>query len=301
MTYSIVARDAESGQLGVAVQSHWFSVGALVPWAEAGVGAVATQAFVEPAYGPRGLERLRAGASAGGALLALVAEDAGRATRQVAIVDAAGGVAAHTGVRCIACAGHHVGDGFAVQANMMGSEQVWPAMAEAFVAARGALADRLLAALDAAERAGGDLRGRQSAALLVVRGEASATPWSDRLVDLRVEDHAQPLDELRRLRTLARAYDHMNAGDAAMERAAIDDARREYGAAAALAPDRAELVFWHAVALATGGRDADAAPLFATVLTGAPGARWRELLRRLPAAGLLAQDVAARFGREEDA
>ncbi len=297
MTYSIVARDAASGQLGVAVQSHWFSVGSLVPWAAAGVGVVATQAFVEPAYGPRGLEQMRAGTTASAALAALLADDAGRDTRQVAMVDVAGRAAAHTGARCIVAAGHHVGDGYAVQANMMASATVWPAMAEAFQVARGPLADRLLAALDAAERAGGDLRGRQSAALLVVRAGASGRPWTDRLVDLRVEDHAQPLDELRRLRTLQRAYDHMNAGDAAMERAAVDDARLEYAAASTLAPDRAELIFWHAVTLAAGGQASEAAPLFARVLAGAPGRRWRELLRRLPAAGLLPAEIADRIGR----
>jgi uncharacterized Ntn-hydrolase superfamily protein len=295
MTYSIVARDLETGELGVAVQSHWFAVGTLVPWAEAGVGAIATQSFVEPAYGPRGLELLRAGVGATAALARLLAADPGRETRQVGIVDAGGGAAAHTGARCIACAGQHVGEGYTVQANMMAGSTVWPAMAEAYQSERGPLADRLLAALMAADGEGGDLRGRQSAALLVVRAQPSSQPWTDRLVDLRVDDHEAPLEELARLRQLQRAYEHMNSGDAAMERAAIDEARRQYAAAALLAPERAELVFWHAVTLAAAGRGADAAPLFGRVLAGEEGARWRELLRRLPAAGLITSDVAAQF------
>lgn len=293
MTYSIVARDARTGELGVAVQSHWFAVGPLVPWAEAGVGAIATQAFVEPAYGHEGLELLRGGRPADEALAALVAGDPGQATRQVAIVDARGVAAVHTGERCIAAAGHELGEGFSVQANMMASPAVWPAMARAFRATTGDLADRLLAALDAGEAAGGDVRGRQSAALVIVRATPSGKPWIDRRVDLRVDDAAEPLVELRRLVVRQRAYEHMNAGDTALERADFAAAGAAYRAAAELVPDELELPFWHAVALAAAGRVDEAAPLIAPVL--AADARWRELLERLPAAGLLPADALARL------
>ncbi len=284
-TYSIVARDPGTGQLGVAVQSHWFSVGSLVTWAEAGVGAVATQSFVEPAYGPRLLALLALGVEAPAALEALVAADPGRDVRQVAVIDARGRVAAHTGGRCIAAAGHLVGEGFSVQANMMGSETVVPAMFRAYEAAEGELADRLLAALEAAENEGGDIRGRQSAAILIVAAEATGRPWLDRLVDLRVEDHPDPVAELRRLVTLHRAYEHMNRGDAAIERADLEAAMQEYGAAARLAPDNLEMAYWHALALATNGREEEAAPLFRRVFAADPG--WVELTRRLVAAGLV--------------
>ena len=210
MTYSIVARDAQTGQLGVAVQTRSFGVGTAVPWAEAGVGAVATQSFTERSYGPLGLELLRVGRTPDEALAGLVAADAHEDVRQVGIVDAEGRSAAHTGAHCIPEAGHLLGDGFAVQANMMRSAEVWPAMAEAFRSATGSLAQRLLAALDAAEAAGGDFRGRQAAAMLVVEGAPSGKPWDARVIDLRVEDHADPLAELRRLVTLAERYRRLN-------------------------------------------------------------------------------------------
>jgi uncharacterized Ntn-hydrolase superfamily protein len=212
-TYSIVARDAQTGQLGVAVQSHWFGVGRLVTWAEAGVGAVATQAMVQVRYGPLGLERMRQGLSAQEALAELLAADDGRELRQVAMVDAGGDVAAHTGSQCIAEAGQETGAGFSAQANMMATQQVWPAMARAYREACGDLAERLLSALDAAQAAGGDLRGKQSAAMLIVGAERGPEPWAGVLLELRVEDHPEPLAELRRLVTLQRAYEHMNQGD----------------------------------------------------------------------------------------
>jgi len=289
-TYSIVARDAATGELGVAVQSHWFSVGSVVPFAEAGVGAVATQSFVDSSYGPLGLELMHAGKPAGDALAALLAADANRDVRQVAMVDAHGRVAVHTGARCIAAAGHATGDGFSVQANMMENAGVWPAMRSAFASAGGDLAARLLAALEAAEAAGGDIRGRQAAALLVVRATGTGRPWADRRFDLRVEDHPQPVAELRRLLALARAYEHMNRGDELAAEARWDDAGREYGAAARLAPEIVELPFWHAVTLAAAGRLDEARPLFADVF--AREARWRALVPRLPAAGLLPEDPA---------
>ncbi|HET9480312.1 MAG TPA: DUF1028 domain-containing protein, partial [Candidatus Polarisedimenticolia bacterium] len=245
-TYSIVARDPVTGDLGVAVQSHWFSVGALVPWAEAGVGAIATQSFVRVEYGPDGLALMREGVPAPEALRRLVAADEGREVRQVAMIDSTGRVAAHTGSRCIQAAGHTVGKDHSVQANLMLDSGVWPAMGRAFETSNGDLAERMLAALEAAEAMGGDIRGRQSAAILVVRGRKSERPWSDRLLDLRVEDHAEPIRELRRLVTLWRAYERMNAGDLAVEKNDVDGAVREYAAAEAMVPGMHEFLFWHA-------------------------------------------------------
>jgi uncharacterized Ntn-hydrolase superfamily protein len=284
-TYSIVARDPATGEMGVAVQSHWFSVGSIVAWAEAGVGAVATQSFVEPAYGPQGLALMRGGREAAEALKQLVAADAGRAVRQVAMVDARGRVAAHTGEKCIEAAGHQTGASYSVQANMMRDARVWPAMARAFEATKGDLAERMLAALDAAEAAGGDIRGRQSAALVVVKAEPSGKPWADRIFDLRVDDHPNPLVELRRLVRLQRAYNHMNAGDVAVEHKDNEGALREYSAAQALVPDNLEMAYWHAVALVNMNRVEEAMPIFRRVFAADPS--WRTLTPRLVRAGIL--------------
>ena len=291
-TYSIVARDPATGEMGVAVQSHWFSVGSIVSWAEAGVGAVATQSFVDPGYGLRGLAMLKEGKSAPDVLNALVAADPQPDARQVAIVDAQGRVAAYTGPMCIQAAGHQVGKDFSVQANLMANDRVWPAMADAFGKAEGDLAERMLAALDAAEAAGGDIRGRQSAAILVVKAQSSGRPWAgaDRVFDLRVDDHPQPLQELRRLVQLQRAYDHANRGDELMASNAVDEALREYVRAAQLAPDILELPFWQAVTLASVGREDEAMPIFARVFAQEP--QWAGLLPRLPASKLLPEDPA---------
>jgi uncharacterized Ntn-hydrolase superfamily protein len=285
-----VARDSGTGEIGVAVQSHWFSVGPVVPWAEAGVGAVATQSLVEISYGPLGLELMRAGKSAPEALAALVAADSSEAVRQVAIIDASGRVAAHTGARCIAHAGHEVGNGFSVQANLMASDRVWPAMAEAFTRASGDLAERMLAALDAAEAEGGDIRGRQSAALLIVSGEPTGRPWVDRTFDLRVEDHPQPLAELRRLVVINRAYARMNRGDELVAEQRLEEAMIEYAAAARLAPDVIELPFWHAVTLASIGRVEESLPIFRRVFAAEPV--WATLTPRLVPSQLLPDDPA---------
>jgi uncharacterized Ntn-hydrolase superfamily protein len=249
-TYSIVARDGETGEIGVAVQSHWFSVGSIVSWAEPGVGAVATQSIAEPAYGPRLLERLRNGHAPATALDELVAADEQARFRQVAVVDATGAVAVHTGDGCIPEAGHAQGVGFSAQANMMAGPDVWPAMAEAFEAASGALPRRLLAALDAAEGAGGDVRGRQSAALVIV--PAVGEPWQ-RTVELRVEDHRDPLAELRRLLDLADAYAVATEGDDLVGEGRHAEAADRYRQAAELAPANDELLFWAGLALAQGG------------------------------------------------
>jgi len=294
-TYSIVARDGATGRLGVGVQSHWFSVGSVVPWAEAGVGAVATQSLVNVTYGPLGLELMRGGRTAGEALEALRSTDDGSALRQVAMVDAAGNVAAHTGDRCIAEAGQGTGrarDGtvYSVQANLMARETVPRAMAEAFEAAPGDdFAQRLFAALEAAQGEGGDIRGKQSAAMLIVEAEPSGRPWDDVVLDLHVHDHPEPLRELERLLLVHRAYEHMNAGDLAIERGDVQAALHEYSAAQELQPDNTEMVFWTAVSLVNAGRVDQAEPLLARCYAD-PTADWRETLRRLPAAGILPED-----------
>jgi uncharacterized Ntn-hydrolase superfamily protein len=287
-TFSIVARDPVTGDLGVAVQSHWFTVGSVVPWAEAGVGAVATQSFVRIDYGPEGLALMRKGVAAPEALKRLIAADQARDVRQVAMIDAKGRVDAYTGAKCIRAAGDHVGAAYSVQANLMVDASVWPAMARAYEAARGDLADRLLAALDAAQAAGGDIRGRQSAAIIIVGGTRSDTPWKDRRMDLRVEDHPQPLKELRRLVGLWRAYEQMNAGDLAVEKNAIDEAINHYAAAETMVPDMDEFVFWHAATLAEKGRVDESLPIFARAFRMRPS--WMTLVPRLPASGLLPDD-----------
>jgi len=287
-TYSIVARDTLTGEMGVAVQSHWFSVGSLVTWAEAGVGAVATQSFVDPAYGPLGLELMRAGKTAQQALEALLASDPGRDVRQVAMIDAKGNVAAHTGSKCIQGAGHIVGNNYSVQANLMLNDKVWPAMSKAFESAKGDLAERMLAALDAAETVGGDIRGKQSAAILIVKPKSTGRPWADRVMELRVEDHEEPLKELRRLVRVHRAYEHMNAGDLAVEHGDVDGALREYSAAEAMFPDNLEMKFWHAVALVNVGKVKDSLPLFTIIF--AKDRNWATLVPRLPASGVLNAD-----------
>lgn len=289
-TYSIVAHDPESGQLGVAVQSHWFSVGSLVPWAQAGVGAIATQSFIEVRYGVSGLDLMASGLNAPRALDALLAADPNPGVRQVAMIDAGGQVAVHTGDNCIQYAGHLTGKHFSVQSNLMSRPGVPQAMAEAFQQAKGPLAERMLTALEAAQSAGGDLRGKQSAAILVVSGKASSRPWEDRLVDLHIEDNPQPLKELRRLLTLNTAYEHMNRGDHALESGDIDGALEEYGQAEALEPDNLEMKFWRAVSLVNAGRIDAAVPIFAGIFSA--DERWRELVPRLVRAGLLDADEA---------
>ena len=287
-TFSIVARDPATGELGVAVQSHWFSVGSIVTWAEAGVGAVATQSFVDPSYGKNGLDLMRGGKSAPETLKALLDKDEGREVRQVAMIDAQGRVDAWTGKNDIQAAGHIVGKDFSVQANLMLNDKVWPAMAHAFENTKGDLADRMLAALDAGQAAGGDIRGRQSAAIIVVTGKPTGMAWKDRIFDLRVDDSPEPLVELRRLVTLQRAYNHMNAGDLAVEKKDNEGALREYGAAEKLVPNSAEMIYWHAVALVNMGRVEESLPLFRRVF--AMDRNWITLTPRLPKSGLLPDD-----------
>jgi uncharacterized Ntn-hydrolase superfamily protein len=297
MTYSIVARDPETGNLGVAVQSHWFSVGSVVTWAEPGVGAIATQSFAEPAYGPRGLALMRLGVDPATALAALTSADAERSRRQVAFVDVSGRVAVHTGDQCIEAAGHVIGDGVSCQANMMRGPGVWPAMLQAYHTTTGDLAERLMAALEAAEAAGGDVRGRQSAAMLIVRATGSSQPWQDRVVDLRVDDAPDPLGELRRLLSVHRGYQHMEvaeqreiAGDMNGSLAAYEEARR-------LLAGNDEATFWAAILMADAGKVDEARSLFTDIVSRESG--WSDLLVRLPAAGLLTNGettVAALLG-----
>ncbi len=299
-TYSIVARDSLTGEIGVAVQSHWFSVGSIVAWAEPGVGAVATQSFVLPAYGPRGLALMRSGLGAPEALRGLLAADPDAPVRQVAMVDARGAVASHTGARNIPAAGGRTGAMYAVQANLMARPTVWDAMARAYETATGDLAERLLAALEAAQREGGDIRGQQSAALIVVSGDARRPSW-ERVVDLRVEDSREPLVELRRLLRVARGYRLANQGDDYLTRGMVDSALVAYGLADRILPDSAvngELAYWVGVTLADRRRVDEAMPFFRRAL--AQDSAWATLLWRLPAVGLLSADSAtiARIVRE---
>lgn len=279
-TYSIVARDSVTGEIGVAVQTHWFAVGRRVAWAEPGVGAVATQSFTNPSFGPRGLEMLRDGLSPKQAVDSLIASDPGRERRQLAIVDSRGDAAAWTGSQCIAAAGHTTGEGFSVQANLMESDTVWPTMKRVYENASGPLAERLLVALEAAEAVGGDIRGKQSAALLVVTSDVAPGPWAGRLVDLRVDDSREPLVELRRLLKIHRAYEHMSRGGAALDEDEIERAFKEYEAASALYPENPEFKFWFAVSLANKGLLDRALPVFAEVF--AKNDQWRTLAARLP-------------------
>jgi len=274
----------------VAVQSHWFSTGSLVTWAEPGVGVVATQAMVEVSYGPKGIAGMRQGMNPQEVMNELLRSDEGMEIRQVAMVDNLGRVAAHTGVRCIAEAGHHAGDQYSVQANMMLKDTVWPAMARAYEASHGNVADRMLAALNAAQAEGGDIRGMQSAAMLVVTGKSNNHPWTETVVNLRVEDHPAPLKELSRLLTLQRAYESMNQGDALLGAGKVEEALQAYKAGTEAAPEVMELPFWQAVTLADTGRLDEALPLFKKVF--ADGPNWAALFTRLPAAGLFKKDEA---------
>lgn len=289
-TYSIVARDSMTGELGCAVQSHYFSVGPIVPWVESGVGAIATQSLVLVDYGPDGLALLKRGYSAAQALEMLKLADPNPAVRQVAMVDAKGRVAAHTGERCIPDAGQRVGRQYSVQANLMAKPTVWDAMARAYETATGDLAERMLRALEAAEREGGDIRGRQSAAIVVVKATPSGKPWLDRTMDLRVEDHPEPLVELRRLMRLRRAYNLVDAGDNFIAAGQPVEALAAYEEGARLAPEVVELQFWAAVSMYTNRREDEARAIFRRVF--AKERRWVDVIPRIAKAGLFPDDPA---------
>jgi len=287
-TFSIVAYDSSTGEMGVAVQSHWFSVGTDVIWAEAGVGVVATQSFIDPSYGPLGLDLMRGGKTASQALRALLTVDDQREVRQVAMIDVHGTVAVHTGTNCIREAGHIKGDHFSVEANLMRNNTVWPAMATAYKATKGDLLGRLMAALEAAQGQGGDIRGKQSAAILIVPIKSKGQPWKERLVNLRVDDSDHPIKELKRLVMVHRAYTHMNKGDGYMTVNDVPNALREYSAAHKIYPQNMEILYWTAATMAAVGQVDESLPLFKQVFDKEP--QWIEVTRRLPAAGLLPQD-----------
>ena len=285
-TFSIVARDSITGEMGVAVQSHWFSVGTVVSWAEAGVGAVATQSFVNKSFGLRGLSLLKNGLTAQQTVDSLLKDDEGREVRQLAIIDNKGNVAIHTGKGCIQHASHIKGNQFSVQANMMLSDEVPDAMAAAFRNSTGKpLAERLLLSLEAAQGAGGDIRGQQSAAIIIVPAKATGKPWDERTVDLRVDDSKEPIKEIRRLYKVHVAYEHMNRGDLAVEKNDMLTAMKEYNAAMNMFPANLEMQYWTAVTLANNKEVAKAIPIFRKVFAG--DKNWKELTRRLPEVKLL--------------
>jgi uncharacterized Ntn-hydrolase superfamily protein len=284
-TFSIVARDEATGELGVAVQSHWFSVGSAVSWGEAGVGVVATQSFTNVSFGLRGLAMLKAGLTPQQALDSLLSDDDGRDFRQVAILDVKGRAAAYTGNKCIDYAGHLSGNNYSVQANLMLNDRVWPEMEKAFLAAKGPLAERMLTALNAGQAAGGDIRGKQSAAILIVKGVSSGKVWKDKLMDLRVEDSQEPLQELARLISVHRAYEHMNAGDEAVEKGDMKLAMEEYSTAESMCPGNEEMKYLHAVALANNGKLDEALIMFKDIFKR--NENWRIVTPRLVKPGLL--------------
>jgi Uncharacterized conserved protein len=289
MTYSIVARDKKTGEFGVAVQSHYFQVSPAVPWALAGVGAVATQSMVNISYGPLGLELMQAGYSPEQALKALTAGDPQAEIRQCAIVDAAGNVAAHTGSKCIPAAGHHIGDGFSCQANLMEKATVWAAMAEAYMTTDAPLAERMMAALDAAEAEGGDIRGKQSAAMVVVAATGTGRPWEDRIIDLRVDDAAEPLAELRRLLRIKRAYMTASDADHLEESGDMAAAVAKLKEAIEIAPDMIELRFWAGLTFAQAGDLDGGCRLIAEAVR--KDRRWLETIHRLVAVDRLSADL----------
>lgn len=284
-TFSIVARDSATGEMAVAVQSHWFSVGTSVLWGESGTGVVATQSFIDKSYGPNGLALMKNGLTAQQALDSLLRIDAGREVRQVAFIDNKGNVAGHTGNKCIQYASDIQGANFSVQSNMMLGNKVCENMAAAFRSSYGKpLAERVLAALDAAQDAGGDIRGMQSAALIVVNGPAT-DKWNDKKIDVRVDDHDAPLEELRRLYNLYVAYQHMNNGDLATEKNDMETAMNEYRAAMKMFPENLEMQYWTAITLANNKRVTEALPMLKKIFTS--DKNWKELTKRLPAVGLL--------------
>jgi len=285
-TYSIVARDPKTGEMGVGVQSHYFSVGSVVDWGASGVGVVATQSFVNKSFGLRGLELMKQGKTPEETLSILLDDDDGKNLRQVALLDAHGRVAVHTGSKCIKYAGHETGDNFSVQANMMLKDTVWPAMALAFEKNKNIpLPERILKALEAAESEGGDIRGRQSAAILIVKGEPVENEWDDPFIDLRVEDHPEPLEELSRLLKLRRAYEIMDKGDVALEKGDEDEALKAFSSAREMCPNNIEMKYWTAISLANIKRFDDALPLFKEIFT--MDNNWRILTERLPDVDLL--------------
>ncbi|MFX0029927.1 MAG: DUF1028 domain-containing protein [Candidatus Hermodarchaeota archaeon] len=280
-TYSIVARDSKTGEMGVGVQSHYFSVGSVVDWGRSGVGVVATQSFVNKSFGLRGLDLIEQGKSPEDALKILLSDDEGKDVRQVALLDTNGNIAVHTGSKCIKYAGHVKGENFSVQANMMLTDKVWPAMAKAFENNKNLpLPERIVKTLEAAEAEGGDIRGKQSAALLIVKGESVENEWDDPFIDIRVEDHPEPLEELARLLKLWRAYENMDKGDVAMEKGDMKEALKVYNKASEMVSDNLEMKYWTAISLANNKKLEAALPLFKEIFE--KDNNWRTLTERLP-------------------
>jgi uncharacterized Ntn-hydrolase superfamily protein len=279
-TFSIVARDENTGEMGVAVQSHWFAVGNSVAWGKSGVGVVATQSFVNPSYGPNGLKLMEEGLTAEEALQRLTSMDAGEAFRQVAFLDVNGNAAAHTGAKCIVEASHITHENFSVQANMMLNDKVVPEMQYAFMKYSNLpLAERLVEVLKAAQNVGGDIRGKQSAALLIVGPDKVENAWEEYLVDLRVDDHKNPIKELERLLKVKRGYDFMNKGDLAIEDGDIDGALEAYSEAENLLKGNVEVTYWKAISLWNADRKADAIPILKSIFK--KDENWKTLTYRL--------------------
>lgn len=291
-TFSILARDSETGQMAVGVQSHWFSVGTVVPWGQSGVGVVATQSFVNEAYGYEGLKLMAKHMSPAKVLAQLRNNDEGEAFRQVAMMSNDGEIAAFTGDKCVQDASHLIGDNYSIQANMMVNENVVYGMRQAFEEHSDlALAERVVKALEAGQVAGGDIRGKQSAALIVVDSKPSELPWNDKLVDLRVDDHNTPIEELSRLLNVHRAYEFMAKGDLAMENDNPKSALEAYHQAEKLLPNEDEIQFWKAVALVNAKQVKNSIPVFERLFK--KDKKWQELLKRLPGSELIAIDQPA--------
>lgn len=289
MTYSIVARDPKTGQFGVAVQTHQVGVGRVVPWAFPGYGAITTQSLANISFGPIGLSMLREGMSAQQTLSALLAGDPNQHRRQVALIDRQGNAAAHTGEGCIVHAGHFVGAGYSVQANMMTRDSVIPAMSYAYENSTEHLAGRLIAALRAAQAEDGDIRGSQSAALLVVSGDSETPAWKCDY-DVRVDEHAQPVEELARIVQIRRAQRIDTEGYALLEEGDLHGALEKWAKARALTPDQEELAYWQAVTLADQHPEhvQTAALIFREAFEGHPRRQhWLDLVGRLSQCGLI--------------
>ncbi|MBU1101549.1 MAG: DUF1028 domain-containing protein [Bacteroidetes bacterium] len=284
-TFSIVARDTVTGEIGVAVQTHSFAVGNRVSWAEAGIGAIATQSFTNKSFGPRGLEYLREGCSAEETLEKLIDSDFGKDVRQVGIIDNNGNVATWTGKKCIREAGHISGNNFSVQANMMLTDQVWSAMAEAFESTKAPLAERLIASLEAAQSVGGDIRGIQAAAMKVVSGKSTGNYWEGVTIDLRVDDSKDPIKELARLLKVQRANEHLGRGEVALEKGDLKTAIEENSIAQDMLPEDLEVKYWYAVSLANNNMVEMSLPIFKEVF--AKDNNWKILTERLPEVDLL--------------
>lgn len=285
-TYSIVAMDEKTGEMGIGVQSHWFSVGTIVSWAKSGVGVVATQSFVNPAYGPEGIKLMESGVSAKNTLSRLISEDKSRDYRQVAMLDINGSISAFTGEKCIISSGQYIGKNFSVQANMMLNDNVIPAMKNAFLLNSNLpIAERIIKVFEAAEKSGGDIRGKQSASILVVGPEKVKNEWEDKKIDLRVDDSENPIKEIKRLLNVNKAYQHMNKGDIAIEKGDMEMALIEYERAEMLFPNNLEMKFWKAVALLNNSRIKQAKKIFNYVIE--KDGNWEILLLRLPASNLV--------------